>query len=65
MPHALRIGAAIDPNDSYWVQVREAVYARADQLPLDLISISLIDDSQAYHFRRSGMRGLVDWELVD
>jgi len=47
MPHALRIGAAIDPNDSYWVQVREAAYARADQLPLDLISISLMDDPQA------------------
>jgi len=30
MPHALRVGAAIDPNDSYWVQVREAAYARAD-----------------------------------
>jgi signal transduction histidine kinase/AraC-like DNA-binding protein/ABC-type sugar transport system substrate-binding protein len=47
MPHALRVGAAIDPNDSYWVQVREAAYARADQLPLDLISISLMDDPQA------------------
>jgi signal transduction histidine kinase/AraC-like DNA-binding protein/CheY-like chemotaxis protein/ABC-type sugar transport system substrate-binding protein len=43
MPHTLRIGAAIDPNDSYWVQVREAAYARVDQLPLDLISISLVD----------------------
>jgi signal transduction histidine kinase/AraC-like DNA-binding protein/ABC-type sugar transport system substrate-binding protein len=47
MPHALRVGVAIDPNDSYWVQVREAAYARADQLPLDLISISLMDDPQA------------------
>lgn len=46
MPYTLRIGVAIDPNDSYWVQVREATYARADQLPLDLISISLIDDPQ-------------------
>ncbi|MCX7683455.1 MAG: helix-turn-helix domain-containing protein [Anaerolineae bacterium] len=46
MPHALRVGVAIDPGDSYWVQVREAVYARADQLPLDLISISLPDDPQ-------------------
>ncbi len=47
MPHAVRVGAAIEPNDPYWVQVREAAYARADQLPLDLISISLVDDPRA------------------
>lgn len=43
----MRVGVAIDANDAYWVQIREAAYARADQLPLDLISISLIDDPQA------------------
>jgi signal transduction histidine kinase/AraC-like DNA-binding protein/DNA-binding response OmpR family regulator/ABC-type sugar transport system substrate-binding protein len=43
MSHILRIGSAIDPVDPYWVQVREAAYERAEQLPLDLISISLVD----------------------
>jgi signal transduction histidine kinase/AraC-like DNA-binding protein/CheY-like chemotaxis protein/ABC-type sugar transport system substrate-binding protein len=47
MPHSLRIGAAIDPNDSHWVQVREAAYARADHLPLDLLSINLVDNPEA------------------
>ncbi|MBN1219889.1 MAG: helix-turn-helix domain-containing protein [Anaerolineae bacterium] len=43
MSHTLRIGSAIDPVDPYWVQVREATIERAEQLPLDLISISLVD----------------------
>jgi ABC-type sugar transport system substrate-binding protein len=43
MSHILRIGSAIDPVDPYWVQVREAAYERAEQLPLDLISIRLVD----------------------
>jgi signal transduction histidine kinase/AraC-like DNA-binding protein len=43
MSHALRIGVAIDSNDPYWVQVREAAYTRAQELPLDLVSISLVD----------------------
>ncbi|MBN1993239.1 MAG: helix-turn-helix domain-containing protein [Anaerolineae bacterium] len=42
MSHTLRIGSAIDPVDPYWVQVREAAYERAEQLPLDLISITLV-----------------------
>jgi signal transduction histidine kinase/AraC-like DNA-binding protein/CheY-like chemotaxis protein/ABC-type sugar transport system substrate-binding protein len=43
MPHTSRVGVAIDPNDPHWVQVREAAYARAQELPLDLVSISLVD----------------------
>jgi len=43
MAHAFRIGVAIDPNDPYWVQVREAAYAKAQNLSLDLISINLVD----------------------
>ena len=43
MTHNLRIGSAIDPVDPYWVQVRVAAYERAEQLPFDLISISLVE----------------------
>jgi hypothetical protein len=43
MSHTLRIGSAIDPVDPYWVQVRVAAYERAEQLPFDLISISLVE----------------------
>lgn len=43
MPHLLRIGSAIEPTDPFWIQVREATYERAQQLGLDLISISLMD----------------------
>ncbi|HOT90624.1 MAG TPA: ATP-binding protein [Anaerolineae bacterium] len=43
MAHTLRIGVAIDSNDPYWAQVREAAYARAQTLSLDLVSINLVD----------------------
>ncbi|HQE93088.1 MAG TPA: helix-turn-helix domain-containing protein [Anaerolineae bacterium] len=43
MTHAFRIGIAIDPNDPYWVQVREAAYAKAQNLSIDLISLNLVD----------------------
>jgi signal transduction histidine kinase/AraC-like DNA-binding protein/DNA-binding response OmpR family regulator/ABC-type sugar transport system substrate-binding protein len=43
MSHTLRIGVAIDSNDPYWVQVREAAYTRAQRLSLDLVSISLVE----------------------
>ena len=47
MSHALRVGASIDPNDSYRVQVSEAAYARARELPLDLVSISLVEQPES------------------
>jgi hypothetical protein len=47
MSHTLRIGSVIDPVDPYWVQVREAAYERAEQLPLDLVSINLVDTSES------------------
>jgi len=43
MSHTLRVGAAIDPTDPYWVQVREAAHARAQEISLDLVSLSLVD----------------------
>jgi signal transduction histidine kinase/AraC-like DNA-binding protein/DNA-binding response OmpR family regulator len=43
MSSILRVGTAIDPNDPYWVQVREAAYVRAQELPIDLIALSLVD----------------------
>ena len=47
MSNALRVGASIDPNDSYRMQVREAAYARARELSLDLVSISLVDSPES------------------
>jgi signal transduction histidine kinase/AraC-like DNA-binding protein len=47
MSSALRVGAAIIPSDPYWVQVREAALAKAQELPLDLISLSIVDYPEA------------------
>jgi signal transduction histidine kinase/AraC-like DNA-binding protein/DNA-binding LacI/PurR family transcriptional regulator len=46
MPHNLRVGLAIHLETPYWVQVREASYNRAAQLPLDLVAISLADSPE-------------------
>ncbi|MEJ5311950.1 MAG: ATP-binding protein [Anaerolineae bacterium] len=43
MAHTLRIGVAIDSNDPYWAQVREAVYGKAQAFSLELVSINLVD----------------------
>ncbi len=45
MSNVLRIGAAIDPSDPYWVQVREAAYVKAQEFPLNLIALSLVSYS--------------------
>ena len=37
----LRIGTQIGPFDPFWVQVREAVYQKAQQLGINLVSIEL------------------------
>lgn len=40
----LRIGLQIEPNDSFWVQVQEAVYHASENLPgLELIPIEIRD----------------------
>lgn len=41
MPQAFRIGSQIGPYDPFWVQVREAVNQKAQQLGLDLIPIEI------------------------
>src|ERR671919_1075625 len=41
MPQAFRIGSQIGPYDPFWVQVREAVNQRAQQLDLQLIPIEI------------------------
>ena len=46
MPHTVRVGLAIRPDDPYWAQVREAAYERAGQLPLDLVAISLAESPE-------------------
>jgi len=39
--HTLRIGARIGSADPFWVQTREAVLQRAQQLAIDLVSIDI------------------------
>lgn len=41
MSHRLRIGARIGSADPFWVQVREAVYQKAQQLAIDLVPIDI------------------------
>jgi len=43
MDHTLRIGSQIGSYDPFWVQVREAVYRKAQQLNADLIPINITD----------------------
>src|SRR5690349_20927091 len=39
--HRLRIGSRIGSADPFWVQVREAVYQKAQQLAIDLVPIDI------------------------
>ena len=41
MSHSYRIGSQIGPYDPFWVQVREAVSQKAQQLDLELIPIEI------------------------
>jgi len=43
MAHTFRIGSQIGPADPFWVQVREAVYQKAQQLAINLIPIEIAD----------------------
>ncbi|MFL7791831.1 MAG: ATP-binding protein [Anaerolineae bacterium] len=63
MSNVLRIGAAIDPNDPYWAQVREATHARAKELALDLVSISLIPEPLSQEEQMALLEELLALEL--
>lgn len=41
MPQPFRLGSQIEPYDPFWVQIREAVNQRAQQLGLYLIPIEI------------------------
>src|SRR5688572_381391 len=43
MSHIVRIGSQIGAYDPFWVQVREAVYQKAEQLNVDLIPIEITE----------------------
>jgi signal transduction histidine kinase/AraC-like DNA-binding protein/DNA-binding LacI/PurR family transcriptional regulator len=43
MDHTLRIGSQIGSYDPFWVQVREAVYRKAQQLNANLIPINITE----------------------
>ena len=40
---SLCIGLIIDRQDPYWVEVQEAVYQKAQQLPVELVSVNMED----------------------
>ncbi len=51
MTSHLRIGAHIEPRDPFWVQVREAVYQRAQHIGATLVWLdadpTLFDEASA------------------
>jgi signal transduction histidine kinase/AraC-like DNA-binding protein/ABC-type sugar transport system substrate-binding protein len=55
--HRLRIGSRIGSADPFWVQVREAVYQKAQQLAIDLVPI---DIGHAARFSKEEHAELVD-----
>lgn len=57
MSHRLRIGSRIGSADPFWVQVREAVYQKAQQLTIDLVPIEI---GYAARFSREEHAELVD-----
>jgi len=42
MPQTFRIGSQIGPYDPFWVQVREVVDQKAQQLGLELIPLEIV-----------------------
>jgi signal transduction histidine kinase/AraC-like DNA-binding protein/ABC-type sugar transport system substrate-binding protein len=63
MSSVSRIGAAIDSNDPYWVQVREATHVRAKELALNLISISLMPEPLSQEEQTALLEELLALEL--
>ena len=57
MSHRLRIGSRIGSADPFWVQVREAVYQKAQQLAIDLVPI---DVGHSSRFSKEEHAELVD-----
>src|SRR3954451_17204677 len=55
--HRLRIGSRIGSADPFWVQVREAVYQKAQQLAIDLVPIDIGHSSR---FSKAEHAELVD-----
>jgi signal transduction histidine kinase/AraC-like DNA-binding protein len=68
-----RIGLDIPPADPYWVQVREAVHGRAQQLGAELIALSLLRDEREVDGQvvvteevlSLGLDALIVWDLPD
>src|SRR5688572_25712700 len=73
MPDTFRIGSQIGSYDPFWVQVREAVYQKAQQLNLDLIPIEITDEptrlspeeqaSLVDELLAEDLRALICWSL--
>ncbi|HWQ16170.1 MAG TPA: hypothetical protein VNL77_25440, partial [Roseiflexaceae bacterium] len=57
MSHVPRIGARIGSADPFWVQVREAVYQRAQHLGLDLVEVDL---GRTLALSRDAQNGVVE-----
>lgn len=41
MPHTPRIGIQIDPDDPFWVQVREVMWQHAQELQIDFVEVTI------------------------
>src|SRR5690242_19744704 len=63
MYHTLRIGSQIGSYDPFWVQVREAVYQKAQQLQVNLIPIEITEQAQMLSAEEQA--GLVDELLAE
>ncbi len=73
MYHTLRIGSQIGSYDPFWVQVREAVYQKAQQLKVNLIPIEITEEAQSLSLEEQAslmdellaedLRALISWNL--
>ncbi len=45
----VRIGAAIGPHDAYWVQLRETVFQRIEQLGASLVPLEISDSNETLY----------------
>jgi signal transduction histidine kinase/AraC-like DNA-binding protein len=73
MYHTYRIGCNIQLNDAFWVQLREAVYQRAQQLGLNLVPFyrdfsrlsGEAQDALVEELLAQDLDALIGWDLPD
>src|SRR5688572_23050759 len=75
MYHTLRIGSQIGSYDPFWVQVRESVYQKAQQLNVNLIPIEITEEVEKLSLQEQAslldellaedLGALISWNLPD